>query len=72
MEALAMLVLSRKTSERILIGDEIRVTIVRVSQNGVRVGIEAPSHLTVIREELKDSADQEASISQSIGPGKPR
>ncbi len=48
-----MLVLSRKVSERIWIGDEISVTIVRINGNAVRVGINAPSHLTVIRDELK-------------------
>lgn len=51
-----MLVLSRKVGERILIGDDIRVTIVRISGGGVRVGIEAPASLTVVREELKERA----------------
>jgi carbon storage regulator len=49
-----MLVLSRKVGERILIGDNIRVTVVRVSGGGVRIGVEAPAHLAVVREELKD------------------
>jgi carbon storage regulator len=48
-----MLVLSRKVSERIWIGDEISVTIVRINGNAVRVGINAPPHLSVIRDELK-------------------
>lgn len=47
-----MLVLSRKIGERILIGDEISVTVVRVGPSGVRLGIIAPSGLTVMREEL--------------------
>lgn len=47
-----MLVLSRKTMETILIGDDIKVQIVRIGQNSVRVGIEAPSHLNIVREEL--------------------
>lgn len=47
-----MLVLSRKVGQRILIGDQIVVTIVRVGQGGVRVGIEAPRDLAVVREEL--------------------
>ena len=56
-----MLVLSRKVGERILIGDDITVTVVRLVQGGVRIGIEAPKELPVVREELKrelDSADK--------------
>jgi len=58
-----MLVLSRKVGERILIGDQIAVTVVRVAQGIVRLGVEAPHDLTIVREELKqtggtrDSAD---------------
>ena len=48
-----MLVLSRKVSERIWIGDEICVTIVRINGNAVRVGIDAPPNLAVVRDELK-------------------
>ncbi|MCL4140195.1 UNVERIFIED_CONTAM: hypothetical protein GTU68_054987 [Idotea baltica] len=48
-----MLVLSRKVGERIWIGDEISITVVRVTGGGVRIGIEAPSELPVVREELK-------------------
>ena len=47
-----MLVLSRKVGERILLGDKIRITVVRVSGGGVRLGIEAPSDITVVREEV--------------------
>jgi carbon storage regulator len=49
----AILVLSRKTSERILIGDEIAITIVRIGPNSVRIGIEAPKTMSIVREELK-------------------
>jgi len=47
-----MLVLSRKVGERIRIGDGITVTVVRVTGGGVRLGIEAPAELPVVREEL--------------------
>lgn len=47
-----MLVLSRKPGERILIGDDVTVTIVRIGPNHVRVGIEAPQSTTIIRDEL--------------------
>jgi carbon storage regulator len=51
-----MLVLSRKTSERILIGDDIAITIVRIGPNSVRIGIEAPKTMNIVREELCDFA----------------
>ena len=60
-----MLVLSRKVGERILIGEQIAVTVVRISGGGVRLGIQAPSELAVIREELKEAMDLESSSSES-------
>jgi carbon storage regulator len=47
-----MLVLSRKVGERIQIGDQIVVTVVRINATTVRLGIEAPGNLAVVREEL--------------------
>ena len=51
-----MLVLSRKESERIRLGDSIVVTIVRVSGDKVRLGIEAPPDVLVLRDELQPHA----------------
>ena len=48
-----MLVLSRKVGERILIGDKIAVTLLRVGPNAVRLGIEAPKSVNIRREELE-------------------
>lgn len=48
-----MLVLSRKVGERVLIGEDISVTVVRVAPGVVRLGVEAPTHLTIVREEIK-------------------
>ncbi len=56
-----MLVLSRKAGERIWIGDDISVTVVRITGGGVRIGIEAPHEMPVIREELKRKMDLEES-----------
>ncbi len=47
-----MLVLSRKPGERILIGDDVTVTIVRIGPNTVRLGIDAPRDKNIVREEL--------------------
>jgi len=60
-----MLVLSRKAGERIWIGDEISVTVVRITGGGVRIGIEAPEEMPVVREELKLKMEQEDSNDQS-------
>lgn len=62
-----MLVLSRKVGERILIGDDIAVTVVRVTGGGVRIGIEAPAELPVIREELKATLDADAKPHTDVG-----
>jgi len=47
-----MLVLSRKSGEKILIGDQVEVTIVRIGPNTVRLGIDAPRDMNIVREEL--------------------
>lgn len=47
-----MLVLTRKASQKIHIGDNITVTVVRVDGNKVRIGIEAPHGVPIMREEL--------------------
>jgi carbon storage regulator len=47
-----MLVLSRKRSERIMIGSDICITVVKLEGNQVRLGIDAPSELPVMRAEL--------------------
>ena len=47
-----MLVLSRKVNESITISDNIRVTVLYVDGNRVRLGIEAPKNLIVVRDEL--------------------
>ena len=47
-----MLVLSRRQSETIVIGDNIRVQVLEISGGRVRLAIEAPSHVSVDREEI--------------------
>ena len=50
-----MLVLSRKPGERVLIGENVSVTIVRIGPNSVRLGIDAPRDLNIVREELLEA-----------------
>ena len=56
-----MLVLSRKVGERILIGDGIAITIVRISHGTVRIGVEAPRETPVIREEVLQALESDHS-----------
>ena len=49
-----MLVLTRKADEQIVIGDDIKITLVRVRGNSVRIGIEAPREVRVLRGELAE------------------
>ncbi len=51
---LEVLVVSRKIGQRIHIGDQITITVVKVGSGGVRLGIEAPPEMSVIREELAE------------------
>ena len=54
-----MLVLSRKKSDSIMIGDDIKITIVEVRGTIVRVGIEAPKTVSVYRQEVYDARQKE-------------
>ncbi len=47
-----MLVLSRKLNEKIVIDGGIVITVVKIDRNQVRLGIEAPGHIPVYREEI--------------------
>lgn len=47
-----MLVLSRKLGEKIVIGDNIVITVVKIDRNQIRLGIEAPQNVPVYREEI--------------------
>ena len=54
-----MLVLTRKAGEGIIIGDDIKITIVELKGGGVRVGIDAPREMKVHRQEVFDKIKQE-------------
>jgi len=70
-----MLVLSRKQNEKIIVGDNVTITILKIRGNTVRIGIEAPRDIHVMRGELvRDEPAESASItvefkSNGSGPG---
>ena len=53
-----MLVLTRKAGERIVIDDSIVVEVLEVQGNRVRIGIQAPQGVTILREELLNKTDR--------------
>ena len=53
-----MLVLTRKTNQSIMIGDEIEVTILSVTGDKVRLGINAPRDVPVFRQEVYEAIDE--------------
>lgn len=58
-----MLVLSRKSGERIHIGDDVVLTVVKISGDRVSLSIEAPGHVRIMREEIAgdvEAPDREA------------
>jgi carbon storage regulator len=61
-----MLVLSRKLGERIVIGDNIVVTVVKIDRNQIRIGIEAPSDIPVYREEIAPQRGGKEARSESL------
>ena len=70
-----MLVLSRKVSERILIGGDVVVTVVRVQGDKVRIGVEAPDDVAIVREEIvgrEQAEDHPVAIKTPSHPQRPR
>lgn len=50
-----MLILRRKKNESLLIGDNIRITIIDCAGDGVRLAIDAPKQISILREELSEA-----------------
>jgi carbon storage regulator len=65
-----MLVLSRREGECIRIGESIVVSVVRLQGDKVRIGIDAPSDILVLRKELESKSDREGNIPLPAPPHK--
>ncbi len=63
-----MLVLTRKSGEAIRIGDDVRVVVVEIRENQVRLGIEAPVEQPVHREEIYLKIQEENRTASTIVP----
>ena len=50
-----MLILRRKKNESLLIGENIRITIIECASDGVRLAIDAPKQISILREELSEA-----------------
>lgn len=61
-----MLVLTRKKGEGILIGDDIEISIVQVGDGSVKISIDAPKDISILRKELYKEVEEENKIATNI------
>jgi carbon storage regulator CsrA len=67
-----MLVLSRKTGERIHIGDNITIEVRRVAGNRVTIALDAPRDVRILRGELERAAHEFDEVKEEPAPEKPK
>jgi carbon storage regulator len=63
---MTMLVLSRKLGEKIVIGDNIVITVVKIDRNQIRIGIEAPHDVPVYREEIAPQRAMKSAEAEAV------
>ena len=56
-----MLILTRRTNETLMVGDDVVVTVLAINGNQVRIGVKAPRHIPVHREEIYEKIKKEES-----------
>ena len=62
-----MLILTRRVGESVMLGDEVTITVLSVKGNQVRVGVNAPRHVPVHREEIYERIKHERRLSTREG-----
>ena len=61
-----MLVIRRKTGESILIGDNIELKVIDISPTRVKIGIEAPAEVLILREEIRLAQQQNLAAARGV------
>lgn len=61
-----MLILTRKTGQTIVVGDDIKITVTEVNGNHVKLGIDAPKDIVVNRQEVHDRMQTEMMIDKEV------
>jgi carbon storage regulator len=63
-----MLILSRKEGESVKVADDIEITVISVSGNRVRIGINAPRNVRILRAELDDTTAAKSNTDSAVQP----
>ncbi len=61
-----MLILTRRVGETVMIGDDVTITVLGVKGNQVRIGINAPKHVAVHREEIYERIKREQRAADAV------
>ena len=68
-----MLILTRRVGESVMIGDEVVITVLAITGNQTRVGINAPKNVAVHREEIYERIkhERQGDLTEQVGPSGP-
>lgn len=61
-----MLIITRKKGESLMIGDDIEITISKIEDGSVKIGISAPKNITILRKELYEQVKEENKQAMTI------